>query len=312
MENDKIIFMGTPAIAADVLQALLDAKANVSLVVTQPDRKVGRKQKLEFSEVKKLALKHDIPVFQPVSIKKENEVLLNEKANLIVTCAFGQILSEENLNSTINGAVNLHGSLLPEYRGCAPIQRAIMDGKTTTGMALMKMEKGMDTGGVMDIARLEIGPDETCDELFGRMGKAAGELIVKNLETLLQGKAEFIPQDDSVWTYAPKIDSQEERVDFGQSDHEIYNQIRALSAAPGAWLIANGKKLKIIECRYIPYKDGESLEPMKILKEGKKKMVITLKDGKLDLKRVQLEGKPIMDIVSFVNGAGRALDGCRI
>lgn len=312
MENNKIIFMGTPAIAADVLQALIDSGANISLVVTQPDRKVGRKQKIQFSEVKELALKHNLPVFQPVSIKKENDVLLKENANLIVTCAFGQILSEDNLASTKNGAVNLHGSLLPEYRGCAPIQRAIWDGKKKTGMALMRMEKGMDTGGVLAVSELDLDPDETCGSLFKRMGQAAGQLIVDNLPILLEGKAEFIPQDDSKWTYAAKISPEEERIDFSKSDEEIYNQIRALSPEPGAWFVANGKKMKIIECRYIPYQSDEHPEAMTMAKEGKKKMVIYLREGKLDLKKVQLEGKPVCDGASFANGAGRNMDGCRI
>lgn len=312
MEDKKIIFMGTPQIAADVLQALLDAGAPVSLAVTQPDRKVGRKQTIVFSPVKQLAEKYGIPVFQPEKIRRENERLLEENADLIVTCAYGQILSQDNLDSAKQGAVNLHGSILPEYRGCAPIQRAILDGKTETGMALMKMEKGMDTGGVMDLARIEITPDMTSDELFQIMGKEAGELIVKNLPVLLSGKAEFVPQDDSKWTYAAKIEKEDEKIDFSKPDAAIYNQIRALSEDPGAWCIAAGKKLKILKAVYVPYSDEESREPFVFAKEGKKGMSIHLRDGKLMLKKVQLEGKPAMDIAAFANGAGRNLVGTRV
>ncbi len=311
-QDQKIIFMGTPKIAADILQSMIDAKANISLVVTQPDRKVGRKQKIEFSPVKEVALRYGIPVFQPARIRNENERLLEEKASLIVTCAFGQILSEENLKAVGGNAVNLHASLLPEYRGCAPIQRAIWDGKKITGMSLMKMEKGMDTGGVLDAEEIVIDPDETSSTLFEKMAVSGAGLINRNLPVLLEGKAEFVPQDDARQTYAAKITPEEERIDFSRSDREIYSQIRALLSEPGAWFVAGGKKMKILECRYVPYSEGENREPFILKKDGKKKMSLHLRDGKLDLLRVQPEGKAAMDIAAFVNGAGRALDGSRI
>ena len=200
MENRKIIFMGTPQIAADVLQKLIDAGADICLVVTQPDKKTGRKQTLVHSPVKKLALEHDIPVFQPERIRKDFQAVIDADAALAVTCAYGQIVPEEVLNAPKHGCVNLHGSLLPLYRGAAPIQRALWDGQTKTGMALMQMEKGMDTGGVMDVAELEILPEDNTTTLFEKMGHLAGDLIVKNLDVLLSGKAVFEPQNEAAAT----------------------------------------------------------------------------------------------------------------
>lgn len=305
----KIIYMGTPQIAADVLKTLLDAGTPVSLVVTQPDRKVGRKQEIVYSPVKQLALDHDIPVFQPERIRRDFKRIQDEQADAIITCAYGQIVPEEVLEAPRHGCVNLHGSLLPEYRGAAPIQRAIWDGKTESGMALMKMEKGMDTGGVADVETIEITPDLTSDELFIQMGQAAGRLMLRNLEHLLEGKLEFQEQDESKATYAAMIAKEDEKIDFTKSDSEIYNQIRALSKTPGAWCIANGRKMKILACRYVPYAEGEKGEKQVFKKEGKKSLSLGLQDGKLILDEVQPEGKPAMKTAQFINGAGRNLPG---
>ncbi|MCF0246518.1 MAG: methionyl-tRNA formyltransferase [Ileibacterium sp.] len=309
MDNKKIIFMGTPQIAADVLQKLLDAGAEICLVVTQPDKKTGRKQLLVPSPVKELALKHNIPVFQPVKIRQDWKPVADAKAALAVTCAYGQIVPEEVLNAPVFGCVNLHGSLLPEYRGAAPIQRAIWDGKKKSGMALMRMEKGMDTGGVMDVAELDLLPEDNSTTVFEKMGALAGDLIVKNLDTLLEGKAVFHEQDPDRVTYAAMISKEDEQIDFSKSDEQICNQIRALAMQPGAWLKAKGKKVKILKGTYVP----EKLDAFgTFVKEGKKAMSLQLHDGRLMLEEVQPEGKPVMKITDFMNGQGRSLIGTKI
>lgn len=303
--NDSIIFMGTPQIAADVLQKLLDAKANISLVVTQPDKKAGRKQKIVFSPVKQLALEHNIPVFQPEKIKKDYQAILDANADLIVTCAYGQIVGKEVLSAATQGCVNLHGSILPEYRGAAPIQRAIWDGKKKSGMSLMRMEEGMDTGPVMDIAEIEIEEADTTTTLFEKMGACAGDLIVKNLPVLLSGQAVFEKQDDSRATYAAMISKEEEEIDFTKSDEEIFNQIRALSRTPGAYFSAQNKKIKILSATYVP--EEQQQEAGWLEKEGKKQLYLSLHHGKLYINELQMEAKPAMKAADFVNGLGRSL-----
>lgn len=303
MEN-RIVFMGTPQIAADVLQALIDAKANVVLAVTQPDRPSGRKNQLHACEVKQLALENGIPVFQPERIRKDYQALADARPDLIVTCAYGQIVPQEVLDLPRCGAVNLHGSILPEYRGAAPIQRAIMEGKTESGMSLMKMEAGMDTGGVAGVDIIAIEPDETTTSLFEKMGQSAGRLIVANLDALLEGKLEFIPQDESKATYAAKILREEEQIDLSRADAAIYNQIRGLSRTPGGFVNTQAGKLKILSARY---EKGNTPGLGVFDKRGKKQMIMGLHEGILLLDEVQLPGKQPMKSADFVNGKGRSL-----
>lgn len=298
--------MGTPQIAADVLERLIAEKANVVLAVCQPDRKVGRKGKVVFPAVKELALQHNIPVFQPERIRSDFQPIQDAKADLIVTCAYGQIVPQQVLEAPVYGCVNLHGSLLPEYRGAAPIQRAIWDGRKESGMSLMQMEKGMDTGGVMDTQVILLEDDETSSTLFEKMGQAAGDLIARNLPTLLAGQAEFTAQNPEDVSYAAMISRDEEMIDFNQPDWRIDGQIRALADEPGAYGIVNGKKLKILKAKRV---DGKPIKPGMLHICGKKKMLLDLHDQQLELERVQLEGKPAMKIADFMNGYGRQIDG---
>lgn len=304
--NSRIIFMGTPQIAADVLQALIDNDANVVLVVCQPDRKAGRKGQLHECEVKQLAQKHNIPVFQPERIRKDYEPIEKANADLIVTCAYGQIVPKAVLDAPKQGCVNLHGSILPEYRGAAPIQRAIYDGKTKSGMSLMKMEEGMDTGGVAAIKEIEILDTDNTTTLFEKMGKAAGELLIENLEALLDGSAHFEEQNEAMATYAAKISKEEEQIDLSRSDCEIFNQIRALSRTPGGYVMANNQKLKLLTVRYVP---GETPGIGVFAAPSKKQFAMGGHEGLFLLDEVQPEGKAAMRTADFVNGKGRSLIG---
>lgn len=307
----KIVFMGTPQIAADVLQKMIDEGCNIVMAVCQPDRKTGRKGKLTEPAVKVLARRYGIPVFQPEKIRAEHDVLLEAEPDLIVTCAYGQILPESILNAPAFGCVNLHGSLLPEYRGAAPIQRAIWDGKKESGMTLMKMEKGMDTGPVLDVEKIRIDETMNTDALFEKMGEAAGKLIIRDLPVLLSGKADWKAQDDALATYAPMIRPEEELIDFSADDEQIFNQIRALSTHPGAYGYAEGKKLKILKAAWAEDSgnDEAQLQPGLLKKAGKKKMTLDLHMRRLELEIVQPEGRQAMKAADFVNGQGRAYDG---
>lgn len=302
--NRRIIFMGTPQIAADVLQALLDADAEIVLAITQPDRKAGRKGQLKQCEVKTLALQHGIPVFSPEKIRTDYQPVLDADAALIVTCAYGQIVPQAVLDAPEHGCVNLHGSILPEYRGAAPIQRALWDGKTRSGMSLMKMEAGMDTGGVADVEPVEITEADTSTSLFQKMGEAAGRLIVRDLDALLEGNMKFQEQDADRATYAAKISKDDERIDLDRTDEEIFRQIRALSEEPGGYVLTYGKKIKLLKVRY---RKGETPGIGVFAREGKKQFAMGGHEGLFLLDAVQLEGKPAMDSASFLNGKGRSL-----
>lgn len=304
MDKKHIIFMGTPQIAADVLEYLLKSEAVIDLVVTQPDKKIGRKQKVEFSPVKKLAEENNIPVFQPVKIRNDFDPIQQLNTDLIVTCAYGQIVPKEVLNAAKYGCINLHGSLLPAYRGGAPIQRAIWDGLDVSGMTLMKMAEKMDNGPIYKQKTVEILPEDNSDTIFEKMGQAAGILLMENLDDLLSGKADFKEQDESLATFAPVISKKEERIDFSQPDERIACQIRALAMHPGAYVIVNNKKLKILKAHYIK---EEPKEYLKFFSPKKNELALALKEGNLYLDTVQMEGKPVMDIKAFYNGQGKNL-----
>lgn len=296
--------MGTPPIAAKVLQALIDSDVIIDLVVTQPDKKTGRKQTLTPSAVKQLAQQHDLRVFQPAKIKEDHNEILEYPCDLIVTCAYGQIVPTSILEHPKYGCVNLHGSLLPKYRGGAPIQRAIMNGDKQSGMTLMKMVQKMDAGPVMAESVIDIEPADNSTTLFEKMGDHAAILLKEHLETLLSGQAIFVEQDEKKATFAPIIKREEEHIDLDQTDQQIIDHIRGLSLDPGAYVLAKNKKLKIFEYEYIPCENttlGLFSQP------NKKSLCLELHDGKLNILSCQYEGKPKMAIKDFVNGQGRSL-----
>lgn len=304
MPQKHVIFMGTPPIAAKVLQALIDSNVIIDLVVTQPDKKTGRKQTLTPSAVKQLAQQHDLRVFQPAKIKEDHNEILEYPCDLIVTCAYGQIVPTSILEHPKYGCVNLHGSLLPKYRGGAPIQRAIMNGDKQSGMTLMKMVQKMDAGPVMAESVIDIEPADNSTTLFEKMGDHAAILLKEHLETLLSGQAIFVEQNEKEATFAPIIKREEEHIDLSQTDQQIIDHIRGLSLDPGAYVLAKNKKLKIFEYEYIPCENttlGLFSQP------NKKSLCLELHDGKLNILSCQYEGKPKMAIKDFINGQGRSL-----
>lgn len=304
LRDKRVIFMGTPQIAADVLQALLDVNANVVLAVTQPDRITGRKRVLTPTPVKLLAQEHGIPVFQPVKIRTDYDPVLEARPDLIVTCAYGQLVPDAVLDAAL--CVNLHGSILPRYRGGAPIQRALWNRDDETGMTLMKMASRMDAGDIIKISRIPITEEDDSGTLFEKLGQTAGHLIQDQLETLLKREARFTPQNEAEATYAPVITGDEEKLDLTQDDETLLGQIRALAPHPGGYVIAAGKKLKLLKARLEP---GAQSELHTFVKLGKSGLGLQLKNHVLVLEQVQFQGKPVMDIKSFMNGQGRSLPG---
>lgn len=308
MEKKRIVFMGTPKIASIVLESMLENDIEVGLVVSQPDKKKGRKQVVVYSETKEVALKHDIEVFQPIKIREDYQRLIDYKPDLIVTCAYGQIVPKVILDLPKYGCVNLHGSLLPKYRGGAPIQRAIWNGDKVSGMSLMKMAPKMDAGPVLAQKEIVIEDEDNSTSLFEKMAICASELLLENFDLICSEDAKYIEQDESKMVLAPVLSKEEEHIDFKQDDIYILNQIRAFSDAPGAYVLIKNKKFKILKAHLEKGKSSSYiLETI-----GKNQLGFGLKSSTLVIDVCQMEGKPIMDVKSFYNGQGRNLVGIKV
>ena len=297
---ERIIFMGTPEISAYVLEGFLSHGYNVVALIAQPDRPVGRKKILEPVPTKVVAEKYGLPVYQPIKIRKEYEFVKDLNPDVIITLAYGQIVPQGLLDIPRLGCINLHGSLLPKYRGAAPIQYALMNNDEETGMTLMKMVKEMDAGEMYATEKVMISKEDNSTSLFKKMGDAALTLILRELPNYLDGKLPGIPQDESLVTFAPSIKPEEEKLDLSKSKEQLFGYIRALSDAPGAYLYLREQKLKIYRSEII---SDEMLGQVgEIVKADKKGLYLQTINGLLALKEVQPEGKKRMDYLSFENG----------
>lgn len=305
MNNKRIVFMGTPEISASVLEGIIFSGYNVVAVIAQPDRPVGRKKVLMPVPTKVVATNHNIPVYQPLKIRKEYEFVNELHPDVIITLAYGQIVPQGLLDIPPLGCLNLHGSLLPKYRGAAPIQYALMNNDKVTGMTLMKMVKEMDAGEMYAKEEVEIDPSDNSTSLFKKMGDAALKLILGELPTILGGKLVGTPQDESLVSFAPSIKPEEEKLDLIKSKEELHGYIRALSDVPGAYLYLEGLKFKIYRSEIVS--DEILGEVGEIVKADKKGLHLQTKNGVLALLDVQLEGKKRMDYMSFINGHSNLL-----
>ena len=296
----RLIFMGTPEISAKVFEAMiLDGYQFVGLIA-QPDRPVGRKGELEKVPTKKVAEKYNIPVFQPVKIRQEYEFVKNLKPDVIITLAYGQIVPQGLLDIPPYGCLNLHGSLLPKYRGAAPIQYALINGDKVTGMTLMEMVKAMDAGRMYAKEEVIVDEDDNCTSLFNKMGDAATKLILESLPLYIDGKLEGEEQDESLVSFCPIIKPEEEKLDLSNDVHRINGWIKALSDHPGAYFLLDGKKLKVFKAMVL--NNEEVTEVGTIVQADKRGLVVQLKGGQLSLLELQKEGKNRMDYKSFLNG----------
>ena len=295
----RILFIGTPLIASLVLEDLIKDGFNIVGVVAQEDKPVGRKKVIVPVETKKVALENNIPVYQPHRIRKDYEFIRNLNVDLILTIAYGQIIPHEVLLMPKYGCLNLHGSLLPKYRGAAPIQRAILEGETKTGITLMEMVDEMDAGDMFYKEEVEILPTDNYTTLVSKMAKAASKICKEHLLEYFEGKLPREKQDVTNVTFADKILPEDEKLNPNMDVASFVNRVRALSELPGGYLMIDGKKLKVFVAQNFP-----QVSP---LKEGEilvqKGLFLKLKDGVVRLKDIQLEGKKRMDDVSFANGA---------
>jgi methionyl-tRNA formyltransferase len=304
----KIVFMGTPDFARGALEKIIEAGHEVVLVVTQPDKPKGRSGELQFSEVKECAVEHGLSVFQPVRIKLPENVAELKKydADIYVVAAFGQILSQEILDIPKFGCVNIHASLLPKYRGAAPIQWAVIDGEEKSGVCTMKMDEGLDTGDIIDVDEITLDPKETGGSLFDKLAKLGGELILKTLQNLEFGKATFIKQDDSKSTYAKKMTKELGHIDFTKDAESIERLIRGLNPWPSAFTYLDGKVMKIWDADVV---DAGGV-PGTVISEDKDSFVIATGSKALKVNELQLEGKKRMKASDFLNG--RSIEGSKL
>lgn len=296
----RVVFMGTPDFSVPALEKIAE-NHEVAAVVTQQDRPKGRGHKMQFTPVKEKAIELNIPVYQPEKVKNPEfvDILKQLEPDVIVVIAFGQILSKEILELPKFGCINVHASLLPKYRGAAPIQWAVIDGEEVSGVTTMYMAEGLDTGDMIDKTIVKLDEKETGGSLFDKLALEGGELILQTLEKLENDTAIRTPQNDEESTYAGKITKELGRIDFHKSAVEIERLIRGLNPWPSAFTHLDGKVLKIWNADVIESEVTE--EPGTICKKNKSLQVAT-GEGYLDIKELQLEGKKRMDVTSFLNG----------
>lgn len=300
----KAVFMGTPDFAVPTLQKMVDMGIEITAVVTQPDKAKGRGKKVIYSPVKECALAHDLPVYQPVRIKKDPEFIqtLRDMApDVIVVVAFGQILPKEVLDIPRLGCVNVHASLLPKFRGAAPIQWAIIDGEKVTGVTTMLMDVGLDTGDMLLKTEVSVDAKETDGSLHDKLAAAGGELLERTLIGLEAGTIVPEKQDDSqAGEYARMLDKELGHIDFNQPAVVIERLIRGLNPWPSAYTYIDGKTLKIWEAEVLDRNYG--CEYGEVAEVTRNSLIIQTGIGALSVKSVQLEGKKRMDISAFLNG----------
>lgn len=298
----RIVYMGTPDFAVLPLKALVEKNFDVVGVFTQPDKPVGRKAILTPPPVKTVALEADIPVFQPVTLKNGEGVKLLEelKPDVVIVVAYGKILPKDFLQYPEYGCINIHGSLLPKYRGAAPIQRCVLDGEEYAGVTSMQMDEGLDTGDMLLKEVTKIGENETSGELFDRLAVMGAELLIKTLDVLKKGELKPEKQDDEKSTYASMLDKTMSPVDFSKTAREVHNQIRGLDPWPVAQTVLEGKNLKLFRSELVSEEGEGSPGEMKITKKG---LVVYCGDGKpVFIKEVQYEGKKRMAAADFFRG----------
>jgi len=299
-QDIRTVFMGTPEFALATLQGLIDFGLNLCGVYTQPDRPKGRGNKLTPPPVKELALKYDIPVFQPVKLRDPVvvEELRQLAPDLIVVVAFGQILPKSVLEIPQYGCINVHASLLPRYRGAAPINKAIIDGEMETGVTTMYMDVGLDTGDMLVKRTTPIGDLDTAGQVHDRLAQLGREAMEETLRRLCVGNLVGLKQDDALSNYAPMLKKEDGCIDWGRSAREIHNQVRGLDPWPGAYTSFQGETLKVVKT--VP--EAGSGTPGTVISAGADGVRIACGKGVLRVGELQLPGKKRLAAADFLRG----------
>lgn len=299
MNKIKIAFMGTPEFAVPVLEGLIK-NYNVGLVVTQPDKLVGRHQELKYSPIKEVAIANNIEVFQPIKIRDDYQKILDFQPDIIITCAYGQIIPKVLLETPRFGCINVHASLLPKLRGGAPIHKALIDGYNKTGITIMYMDETMDTGDIISQKEYQIKDTDNVGILHDVLSKIGAELLLETLPSIINNTNLRISQNSQEATYAYNIRREEEHIEFNKTAREIYNQVRGLNPWPLANIILNGEEMKIIECSIVSTKS--KLSAGTIIDITKESFIIKAKDQAIAVTKVKPFGKKVMSTKDYLNG----------
>ncbi len=296
----RILFMGTPEFAEQSLRALVENNHDVIGVITQPDKPKGRGYEMAMPEVKVYALEKNIPVYQPETLKDGAiaDLLDSLKPDVIIVVAYGKILPEYILNYPKYGCINIHGSLLPQYRGAAPIQRAVMDGKKVSGVTSMYMEKGLDTGDMLIKRELAIGEDTTAGEYHDALAVLGGEVLLETLEALKEGSLSPEKQDDSLSTYASQLSKAEGEINWNDTADAIYNKVRGLNPWPKAFSFMGNKRFVVD----FVYKTTGTGKPGEVLSADNSGIVVSCGDGAVLIKELKPEGKKMMAVSDYLRG----------
>ena len=300
----KICFMGSMDFAVKILENL-HKKYGVDLVVTQPDKPVGRKQVLMGTPVKNKAIELGIETFQPISIKKNNQKIIDEKFDFIIVAAYGQLIPESVLFSSRYQAINVHASLLPKYRGGSPMHKAIINGDSETGISIIYMEKALDSGNILSQASVKIEETDNVKTLENKLSVIGSALLLDTIDRLINGEINAVEQDTNLVTYAYNFKNEELMIDFCKTAKDLFNFVRGLNPWPIAYFIFDNKKIKVFELEY----ENENITKIcgEVVKCDKTGLWIQTGSGIVNLKRIQLEGKKEMDIQAFMNGLGKQM-----
>jgi methionyl-tRNA formyltransferase len=302
----KVIFFGTPTFAANVLTFLMENGVNVVAVISKPDKPKGRSGKPVATPVKLVAYHHHLPLFQPEVVSDPDFVSVLDpfEADLFVVVAYGEILKQHILDMPKLACINLHASLLPKFRGAAPIQQAIINGEAESGVTIMHMVKKMDAGDMIKTAAVPIGPNETYGELEEKLCKVGSELLLEVIRDFEQGIEDRKPQDESLVTFAKKIELEDCKIDWNHPAQKIHDLIRGVNPAPGAWcdikVRGESKRLKIFSTRVVEGKGS----PGAVLSKGKQGITVACADNALLITELQLEGKKRMSAQELLTGLG--------
>lgn len=297
MKDLKVVFMGTPAFAVPILEKLIEV-TNVLLVVTQPDKIRGRNNKVSFSPVKELALKNNIEVFQPEKIKQNYQIIIDKKPDIIITAAYGQIIPEELLFFSEYKAINVHASLLPKYRGGAPINRAIENGEKYMGITIMYMDKLMDNGDIISQKKIELKEEDNFDSMNEKLSILGRDLLIDTLDSIINKTNDRVKQKEEEVTIIKLLNKEELLIDFNNDYVKVFNKIRSLDSVPGAYALINNKKYKLYDVRL----GDEKINEIGKITDIKDYLEVSCKNGNIKIFSIQEEGKKKMSIKDFFNG----------
>lgn len=303
MKNLRVVFMGTPLYSVPVLEMLIN-ETNVVGVVTQPDKPVGRKKVLTSCPVKEVAINNNIKVFSPIRIKGEYKDIMELNPDIIITCAYGQIIPEELIYAPKYDTINVHASLLPKYRGGAPIHHAIMNGEKEMGVTIMYTDKGMDSGDIIEKESFPVNINDTYDIVSKKMSVLGANLLKKVLPSILNGTCNRIKQNDNQKTIAPVIKREDEHINFNNSSLNVHNKIRGLSSVPGAYAVLDNLNVKILLSSLDDCLDT-NVEAGTITRIGKDFIAVSCADKEIKLLKIQVPGKKPMLVGDYLNGINK-------